>query len=81
MDIVISGPLGTSSTGHLLYIMTELAALNFDRGLDSSKPDATTDVCWLTRDVHQSRWDDLQRDSTCYKRIRTIEIVGQGKSP
>jgi len=65
---------------HARYIMTELAALKFDHGLDSSKPDATTDIDWLTRDVHQSRWKDLELHSTPYKHVRKIEIIGQRNS-
>ncbi len=65
---------------HARYVMTELGALKFDRGLDSIERDATTDVDWLTPEVHQFRWAAFDSNSTTYKRIRTIEIVGQGKT-
>jgi hypothetical protein len=63
---------------HARYVMTELAALNFEHGLDDSERDATTDVSWLSPEVHQSRWADLQLNSTRYRRIRSIAIVGKG---
>lgn len=78
MKIVLWDEIPGKEIMHARYVMTELAALNFEHGLDDSERDATTDVSWLSPEVHQSRWADLQLNSTRYRRIRSIEIVGKG---
>lgn len=77
MTIVLWDEIPGKEIMHARYVMTEIAALNFEHGLDDSERDATTDVSWLSPEVHQSRWADLQQNSTRYRRLKTIEIVGQ----
>lgn len=80
MTIVLWDEIPGKEVMHARYVMTNLGALNFERGLDSSDRHATTDVDWLTREVYLSRWDDLRENSTTYKPNRKLEIVGKGTS-
>ena len=58
---------------HARYILTDVAGLSFDYGLDTGKAGQTTDVKLLAGDVYDKAWE-YYSDNRVFKIKEEIEL-------
>ena len=76
LSIVVWDRNPSGETMHSRYIMSDIAAIKIDYGLDESDAEVSTDIDLVPARVHRTRWDDLRLTSRIYRLAKSVNIIG-----
>jgi hypothetical protein len=76
ISVVVWDKNPSGETMHSRYIMSDIAAIKIDYGLDESDAEVSTDIDLVPARVHRTRWDDLRLNSRTYRLAKSVSIIG-----
>lgn len=66
-----------SESLHPRYILTELAGVRFEHGLDEETDEQTVDVELVSESIYRRRWSEYDPSRTTFKLLDTVVVQGQ----
>jgi hypothetical protein len=62
---------------HPRYILTDLAGVRFEHGLDEETDGQTVDVELISKSIYRRRWSEYDPSKTAFKLLDTVTVNGQ----